>query len=249
MLLAILMLQLALPLPPATGQDARARFSECIDLAAADPAKGEAAALKWHSEGGGYLAHQCRGVALTNQDKWPATAGTFEEAAREADAAGPGRSADFWAQAGNAWLVAGDTERARAALDTAIDSGSLLGAALGQAHLDRGRVRVAAGDLEGARSDLDRATTHAADDPIAWLLSATLARRMTDLIRADKDIKEALRRSPEDASIQLEAGNIAALRDDVTGARAAWSRVIELVPGSPQANAARKGLDQFGAAR
>jgi len=247
MLLAVLMLQLALPLPPATGQDAKARFTECIGLAGADPEKAEAAALEWQGEGGGYLARQCRGVALSNQGKWDAAAGAFEEAAREADAVKEGRSPDFWAQAGNAWLAAGDAGKARAALDTAIDSGALLGVALGEAHLDRGRARVAAGDLEGARSDLDRATTHAADNPLAWLLSATLARRMTDLARADKDIKEALRRSPEDASIQLEAGNIAALRDDLVNARAAWSRVIELAPGSPQANAARKGLDQFGA--
>jgi tetratricopeptide (TPR) repeat protein len=247
MLLAFLMLQLPLPLSPVLDQDAKARFSECIDLAAADPAKGEAAALKWLGEGGSYLARQCRGVALANQKRWDAAALAFEEAAREADAVKEGRSPDFWAQAGNAWLAAGDPDKARAALDTAIDAGSLLGVALGEAHLDRGRARVAGGDMEGARSDLDRATGYAADDPLSWLLSATLARRMQDLPRAAKDILEALKRSPDDASVQLEAGNIAALRGDVPGARAAFARAIELAPGSTQAEAARKALEQLGA--
>jgi tetratricopeptide (TPR) repeat protein len=246
MFLAVLMLQLALPLVPVLDQDAKARLSECLELATADAAKGEAAAIQWSSEGGGYFAAQCLGVALANQQRWDAAAGAFEAAARDAETAKDARSADFWAQAGNAWLAAGDADKARVALDSAIAAGTLLGIGLGEAHLDRARARVAAGDFEAARSDLDRATSYAADNPLAWLLSATLARRMTDLARADKDIKEALRRSPEDASIQLEAGNIAALRGEVASARAAWARVLELAPGSPQANAARKGLEQFG---
>jgi Tfp pilus assembly protein PilF len=126
-------------------------------------------------------------------------------------------------------------------------SGSLLGPALGEAYLDRARARVASGDLEGARADLDRALENAPDDPLGWLLSATLARRMNDPKRAKTDIDEALRRSPDDASVQLEAGNVAAVMGDEPTARSAWARVIELAPGSKQANDARAALGQFGA--
>ena len=51
----------------------------------------------------------------------------------------------------------------------------------------------------------------------------------------------------DDASVQLEAGNIAAAAGDEANARSAWGRVIELSPGSPIATSARKALEQFGA--
>ena len=177
----------------------------------------------------------------------PGPSAAFEEAARDAENARDVRSANYWAQAGNAWLAAGEHAKARAALDAALASGHLSGLALGEARLDRARALVAAGDAEGARGDIDRALADAKDDPLAWLLSATLARRQGDLPRAKKDIAEALRRSGDDPQVQLEAGNIAAIDGNEAGARSAWGRVIELAPGSPTADAARKALAQFGA--
>ncbi len=135
---------------------------EMLDLATGDPKAGEAAAIAWRTEGGGYLSRQCLGVAYANQSRWPSAAGAFEEAAREAEAAHDTHSADYWAQAGNAWLAAGEAGKARSALDAALSSATLLGLALGETHLDRARARVALGDTEGARSDIDRALTFAA---------------------------------------------------------------------------------------
>jgi len=106
---------------------------------------------------------------------------------------------------------------------------------------------VAAGDMEAARSDIDKALTYADKDPLAWLLSATLARRAGDLPRAANDITTALRLSGEDPSVQLEAGNIAAASGNEADARTAWARVIELAPGTGLATAARKALEQFSA--
>ncbi|NWO96071.1 hypothetical protein GY976_23295, partial [Escherichia coli] len=76
---------------------------------------------------------------------------------------------------------------------------------------------------------------------------ATLARRAGDLGRAARDITEALRRAPDDPSIQLEAGNVAAASDNEADARTAWNRAIELAPGTNIASAARKALEQFSA--
>ena len=243
------MSQLALPLFPAFGEDAKARWSRCVELAIGDAQAGEQEAQSWAREGGGYFARHCLGVALANQNRFAEAAGAFQDAAREAEAAKDSHQSDFWAQAGNAWLAAGDPAKARVALDAALASGGLSGDALGEAYLDRARARVAEGDYSGARSDLDRAVVAAPTDPLAWLLSATLARRMVDRARADADIREALRLAPEDASVQLEAGNIAAMRRDEVGARAAWTRVIELAPGTPLAESARNALEQFGAER
>ncbi|MES2987076.1 MAG: tetratricopeptide repeat protein [Pseudomonadota bacterium] len=223
------------------------RFAECMDLATGDPAAGQANAVKWRGESGGALARQCLGVAYANQNRWDSAATAFEDAAHEAELAKSPKVADYWVQSGNAWLAAGNPARARAAFDAALATASLTGLALGEAHLDRSRALVAAGDMEGARNDIDKALVDAATDPLAWLLSATLARREGDLKRASADIKEALRRSPDDVSVQFEAGNIAASAGDEANARTAWGRVIELSPGSPVAASARKALEQFGA--
>lgn len=237
MLLSLLLILQDTPEPP--------RFAECMDLATSDPAAGQDNANKWRGEGGGALARQCLGVAYANQSRWDSAAAAFEDAAREAELAKSGKVADFWVQSGNAWLAAGNPAKARSAFDAALATASLTGLALGEAHLDRARALVAAGDSEGARDDIDKALANAPSDPLAWLLSATLARRTGDMKRAAKDITEALRLSGDDVSVQFEAGNIAATAGDEANARTHWSRVVELSPGSPIAESARKALEQF----
>ena len=68
---------------------------------------------------------------------------------------------------------------------------------------------------------------------------------MDELPRAKKDIAEAIRLAGDDASVQLEAGNIAALAGDEAGAKAAWNAAIRLRPESDAARNARNALRQF----
>ncbi len=226
-----------------TGLTPEARYDACVDAATADPESAERIAGQWRLVGGGFLARQCLGMSYATRERWKAAAEAFEQAAREAEVAKDVRAANYWAQAGNARLADGDTGAAGTALDAALATGSLTGLARGEAQLDRARVRVAAGDLTGARGDLDRAVKDAPADPLAWLLSATLARRTGDLPRARADIAEALRRSADDASVQLEAGNIAGLSGDTKAARAAFEAAQRLAPDSAQAKAAATAID------
>lgn len=223
------------------------RFTRCMDLATSDSKAGIDDAVQWQGEGGGMFARQCLAVAYANQRRWDSAARAFEEAAHAAetirDAA---RAAIYWAQAGNAWLAAGDAGKARAGLSAALATGALKGLTLGEAYLDRARAAVAAGDQGAARTDLDIAIAKAPADPLIWLLSATLARRMGDVPRAQRDIGEAMRRAADDPSVRLEAGNIAAAAGDEAGARAAWEMVGKLAPGSAAAKAAAAALAQFG---
>ncbi|WP_414887059.1 tetratricopeptide repeat protein [Sphingomonas sp. Leaf25] len=220
-----------------------ARYDACVDAATGNPEEGERIAGQWRLVGGGFLARQCLGMSYASRQRWSAAAEAFEQAAKEAEVAKDPRAANYWAQAGNARLADNDTMAAGRALDAALATGTLTGLARGEAQLDRARVRVAAGDMAGARADLDRALKDAPADPLAWLLSATLARRTNDLPRARTDIAEAVRRSGDDPSVQLEAGNIAGLSGDTKAARAAFEAVARLAPGSPQAKAADAALD------
>ena len=242
MILLLLAAQVADTLPELPEAE---RFDACVSLSINSPEQGAAEATQWRIAGGDFLAAQCLGMAYSQLERFGAAAEAFEEAARAAEVAQDDRAARYWAQAGNAWLADRQPAKARAALDAALVAGTLEGLALGEAHLDRARALVAADQPRAARPDLDAALEHASADPLAWLLSATLARRTGNLARARIDIAGAITRADDDPSVQLEAGNIAAAGGDATGAQAAWGKVILLAPDSPQASAARSALAQF----
>lgn len=235
---------LSLYLPPEVAKT----LQSCIDTAIDTPDSGIAFAKKWSD--GGYSADQCLGFALARKEDWVATVTAFERAAESAQKAGAqADSARLWAQAGNAALAGAMAAKARAAFDRALaDDGLPQGAARGEAHLDRARALVALGDSAGARVDLDHALDAVPQDPLAWLLSATLARRMDDFPRATKDIAEAKRQAPDDASVALEAGKIAVLSGDDAGARTEWNRVLTLAPSGDQAVEAREMLARLDSA-
>lgn len=232
--------------PPLAASDVLAnRYDHCVRLSESDAPAARAYAANWHGTGGGFLARQCSGLAFAQERNWAGAADAFDAAAREAEVAHDARAATYWAQTGNAWLAAGDAIKARAALDAALASGSLVGLALGEVQLDHARALVAADEPEAARTDLDHALVNAGNDPLAWLLSATLARRMGNVPRAKTDIAQALDRSSDDASVQLEAGNIAALARDEAGARGAWGKAVAIAPDTPAGRSAAAALKQF----
>ena len=218
------------------------RFEACSLLAETDPPRALAEAGTWRIAGGGVLARQCEGLAYVTQKRWMPAAAAFEAAAREADSKADRRAAVLLVQAGNAALAGSDAQAASRYFDAALARGQLTGEALGEAHLDRARARAALADMKGARSDLDLATQYVPADPLGWLLSATLARKMNDLPRAQRDIEEAAKRSPDDASVALEAGTIAVLSGRDDAARTAWEAAIALAPGSASAKSATESL-------
>ena len=241
------MILLALALQANAADPLDARYRSCLDLATSNPIGAQGEAEQFRLAGGGYRARQCLALAYAQQERWRDAAAAFEAAAREADAAKDALGARYWAQAGNAWLAANEPVKAYAALNTALANAALAGPDRGEALLDRARALVAAGQVAAARTDLDDALEAAPKDPLAWLLSATLARRVKDLPRAQGDIAQALKLSADDASVQLEAGNIAALAGDADGAKAAWERAVKIAPTSMAGQNARKALGQFDA--
>jgi tetratricopeptide (TPR) repeat protein len=221
------------------------RFHRCFEIAQQNPASAQRQANQWLLDGGKVMARECLGIAYANQGQWPAAAATFEAAARAAEMEQNDRAGPDWSQAGNAWLAAGKPDKAAAAFGAALASGMLDTKQIGETQLDRARALVAKNDLAGARADLDRALLNVPEDPFAWLLSATLARRMGDLPRAHKDIAEALKRAPKAPQVELEAGNIAARSGDQASAQAAWHKAVSLAPDSPAGRSAAQALKQF----
>lgn len=220
-------------------------LTDCVDLARKDRTAAIARAREWIARANGPGPQQCLGFAETQGEQWTEAAAAFREGARLSGTDGTS-AARLWAQAGNASLLGGEPAAAVASLDNALGSGGLPeGLARGEAYLDRARAHVALKDMAAARGDLDEALRLAPQDPLAWLLSATLARRMNDLPLASKHIAEAARRASDDASVALEQGVIAALSADDDGARAAFTRAATLGNGTPVASAAKAYLGQL----
>jgi len=239
----------AAPVAAAAPSPDQVRFDACVALAQNAPAQALEQAGAWRVSGGGLLARHCEALAYVAQSRWAPAATAFEAAARAADTQADARASNFWVQAGNAALAGGEPARARAAFDAAIARAQLNGSELGEVHLDRARALVAANDLRGARGDLDTALRLVPADPLAWLLSATQARRTGDLTRARADIAEAGKRSPDDAAVALEAGNIAVLSGSDSAARTAWEAAVRNAPASPAGKAAADALTRLAQAR
>lgn len=228
-------------------ESVEARFNACVALVNTDPRAGETQATHWRLDGGKYFARECLGLAYAHQQRWQGAAAEFTGAAREAELEHDLRAGQYWAQAGNAQLANNQPREALSALDAALATGALAGLNLGEAQFDRARALVLLGDNKGARADIDRALKNAPEDPLIWLSSATLARRMDDLPRAKADIAEAFSRAHDDPSVMVEIGNIAAREGDAAGARGAWGEAIEIAPNSEAAERARAALKQFDA--
>ncbi|WP_380873370.1 hypothetical protein ACFB49_41070 [Sphingomonas sp. DBB INV C78] len=226
------------PLPDA-GQK---RFEACTALTKSDPEKAVAEADMWRTGGGGVPARICLGLAYVELERWGPAAATFEQAAKDAEIQRDGRAGNLWVQAGNAALAGDDPAMARGYFDRALALPVLTDEMRGEAHLDRARADVAVGNLADARVDIDAALKLVPRDPMVWLLSATLARRQSDLPRATKDIGEAAMLAPNEAPIAYEEGNIAALAGATERARSAWARAAAIAPDSDAGQAAALAL-------
>jgi tetratricopeptide (TPR) repeat protein len=217
----------------------------CLDTARNDPEKARALAEEWVSRTRGLqraAGRHCLGVAAGNAGDWSAAAAAFLAARDEAPDGG--FRARMSALAASAFLANEQPAEALAAVDGADTQGDA--ALAGTIAIDRATALVALGRNDEAGAALAAARAATPDDPQAWLLSATLARRTGDLATAQAQIERAAALDPRDPAIGLEAGVIAALggRDDA--ARKSFDSVVAAAPDSAQAAAAKQYLAQLG---
>jgi tetratricopeptide (TPR) repeat protein len=218
------------------------QFTECLDLARKDPASAISSASQGAQQKGGYLARACHGFALATDFKFDLAVPILSEAATLAEAKGDPRAARFWAQAGNAAIAAGQADIAVDALGKALASKALDSNERADSEVDRARALVALGKNADGEAALASARQLAPENGAAWLLSATLARRLNKLPDALAFIQTAAAVLPSDPAVALEAGNIAIAAGDDDTARKQWEQAIKIGPNSRQAGTARAQL-------
>ncbi len=211
-LTSLLAAAIAAATPPPSSVSAEARYQACVSEISIDKEKAIAGADSWRAEGGGIPARQCLGMAYVAAERWGPAALAFEQGARDAELHHDGRAATLWVQSGNASLAGDDAIKARTAFDRALALDTMSNLMSGETLIDRARANVAAKDLPLARADLDAALKLVPQDPMAWLLSATLARIEGKLERAAADIAQAAKLAPGDKDVAAEQDRIAEVR-------------------------------------
>jgi tetratricopeptide (TPR) repeat protein len=224
--------------PPRAADEDAATYDRCMKLSRDNPAAAKELADAWRARGGAHPAEHCFAVALIGLKQYRPAAARLEKLAEAMVSAPPSLRAGVLAQAGQAWLLAGDPGRAYADAGAALvlhpDDAEIL--------LDRAEAAGSAGWYDKALADLDRVLKLEPSRVEALIYRASAYREQGQLDPALVDVEAALRQAPNSAPALLERGNIRGLKGDLDGARQDWQRVATLAPGSPAENAARANL-------
>ncbi len=196
------------------------------------------------------LANHCLGLASSELGLWDDARTAFIAARDETPSDETRARARFAALAGNAALGGGDAEGALALLTDAESTARSAGSAPLEAlaAIDRARALVTLGRGEQALGALEAATMLTPESIEAWLLKATLLRRLGQLPEAQVAIERAASLATGNPEIGLEAGVIAVLAGRDDAARQSWQSVIALAPESAAAVVAKDYLAQLGEA-
>jgi tetratricopeptide (TPR) repeat protein len=227
-----------LPTPPEPPRlDGSPRSERCMILARTDAVEARAFAEAWDAEGGGEGARHCLAITILAMGEPGQAARLLEGLARNSRAGNAARAAVF-AQATQAWLMAGEAGRAYAAATLALtlspDDPDLL--------TDRAVTLGSLSRYREALEDLDRALALDTERTEALMFRAAAWRHLDRVDNAVRDIDRALALDPNYAEALLERGIIRQLRGDTAGAREDWERAIELAPDSPTADLAAQNL-------
>ena len=218
--------------------DART-YRNCVILAGENPAAAFEQALTWVSRGGGHPAEHCAAVALIQLGHFEEAGRRLEELAQTMKTEELDLRIEALAQAAQAWLLAGNHERAFEAQTTALklapDNLELL--------IDRSIVLASAENYRAALLDLDRAYELAPQRPDVLVYRATVHRFLDSDTFALRDIQAAIQLDPNLPEAYLERGILKRMQGDRNGARRDWVKVLDLGSGTPAADAARVNLE------
>jgi tetratricopeptide (TPR) repeat protein len=227
-----------LPVPPvpqriASGDD----YEHCMGMLASDPAGANAFADAWEATGGGDGATHCHALAQIELGSPAVGADMLETLAQNSKGPALARAA-IYGQAGQAWLMASQPDRAFAATTLALaitpdDPDLLIERAIADGQLER---------FQDAADDLDQALATDPKRADALTYRAAARRHLNQLDAAQTDIDEALTLDPQNPEALLERGIIRERTGNPAGARDDWQSVTTLAPDSPTADLAQQNL-------
>ena len=226
---------------PAWAIDNQAQYQACMSLLDRDPAGALDSAVEWERQGGGDAARHCKALAMIRTGDVEDGALELERVAQAMPQVKAPLAAELFAQAGQAWIKAGNPQRALYAQN----EGLKLNPKDVQLLIDRALTYGASGMYFEALDDLNVAVEIVPDDPDVYAMRAAAYRQLETLDLAEENIEQALKISPSHPGALLERGYLRRAKGDIEGARADWLTVIQVLPGTDIANEAQKNIEKL----
>jgi tetratricopeptide (TPR) repeat protein len=214
------------------------RYDRCLSLVKTNAREANAAAEAWHVQGGGAAALHCTALALVSLHRYSEAGMKLDQAALDKNAGGIDMQAALFDQAGNAWLLAGQPQRAEASLT----SGLALAPVNGDLLFDRARARAARKEWSAAEADLNALLDADSNRADALVLRASARHAEGRKADALADIARALDVYPDYPEALVERGAMKYEAGDTIGARADWEQVVHDAPDNDAGAAAREHL-------
>lgn len=246
-------------------------YSECMKLVDMAPKRAYELAAQWRDYSGGIPAEHCMALSLFAQDQYEKAAVMLEDLARRAqqqakarpaqgaaevkldkdgkpepepEVLPPGLAVDLQAQAGNAWLMAENNEKAFRVLSEALGMSGIDDDQAAEILIDRARAQVEMGNLEGAVKDLDVALQRGGPRSTAYSFRAAAHRALGHFESARADIDKALMLDGENVDALLERANLNYAIGNGDAAVMDWIQVMKLAPDTPSAKAAAASVNK-----
>ena len=222
-------------------ESASQRYQSCLHTANLDPVRALAMATEWTKAKGGAPAEHCAAVSLVELKRYP-------EAAARLDALGRGPDMGnlrptIFDQAGNAWMMAGDADKAVASFSSALT----LSANDPDLYADLARAQAMRKSWREAEADLTEALRLSPRRPDLLVLRASARDAQGKLKEARQDVDQALELKPLAPEALVERGEIAKHAGDMAGARRDFESVLKIEKSGESAETARLGLAELDA--
>ncbi|HEY1629879.1 MAG TPA: hypothetical protein VGF56_01090 [Rhizomicrobium sp.] len=217
------------------GLAGKTRYDRCLSLVQRNASSAYEAAVAWQDGDGGAASAHCEAMALVLLRR-------YAEAAQKLDLLGHDRNvetgqerATLYDQAGNAWLLAGQTMKADDSFTNALslmpNDPDILS--------DRARGRGARKDWAGAEKDLTAVLRTDPNRADLLVLRASARHALGRKQDARADVDQALNVYRDYPDALLMRGEMKAEAGDGAGALADWQRTAAAQPNSAAAKAAK----------
>lgn len=218
-------------------------YTNCLNLAQQDPESALKMAEEWVSLGGGNPARHCAAIALLGLLRYEEAAIRLQTLVDLLTDAPVDRRAAAREQAAQAWLLAGQTDRAESNLTAAL----ALRPGNVELLISRAIARASAADYWNAIDDLNAALATEPERLDALVLRATAYRYLESLDLARQDAERAVALDPMDPDARLERSLILWRLGEQESAIDDWRRILDIAPDSGAAMVARENMKRLSA--
>jgi tetratricopeptide (TPR) repeat protein len=232
----------AMAAPAKALDQASGRYLTCLSQLKQDPTAAYDQANAWRRQEASASAYHCEALALIELGSYRAGARILSNLAIDEETGDTSTRATLHGQAGNAWILQQDSQKALTSFEAALALKPLKPWVEADLLVDRSAARALEHDWSGAEKDCSLALEILPQLIEAVIARAGARRMLKDPVGALADIEFALAIEPESVDALVERGLLRKDYNDPDGARKDFEDVIAMAPSSSAATLARNGL-------